>query len=103
MNIVITGASRGIGFQTALRFSENSRNNVYALSRNKEGLQKLIEASGGRVRGVECDLANEDSVVLAAKKIAEKSSSVEILINNAGLLINKRIEKLTVKEWKEVY
>ena len=45
MNIVITGASRGVGFQTALHLSKDRDNTIYALSRDAGGLKKLTDES----------------------------------------------------------
>lgn len=103
MNIVITGASRGIGYYTALRFSANTLNKVFALSRNKEGLAKLVQESGERIIPLVCDIADGASVKRSVKEISEQCSSVEILINNAGLLVKKSIEELAMEDWMEVY
>jgi 3-oxoacyl-[acyl-carrier protein] reductase len=102
MNIVITGASRGIGYRTALGFTARA-NRVFALSRNREGLDRLVNESNGKVEGIVCDISDEASVKNAVSEISNKVSSIEILINNAGLLVNKSIENLSVSDWKNVY
>jgi 3-oxoacyl-[acyl-carrier protein] reductase len=103
MNIIITGASRGIGYHTALQLSVNRENTVFALSRNEEGLRKLVLASDNNIIPVAVDITDEVSIKQAVALISERCSTVEILINNAGLLIKRNIEMLTLQDWKDVY
>ncbi|MBX2875939.1 MAG: SDR family oxidoreductase [Saprospiraceae bacterium] len=102
MNIIITGASRGIGYDTALQLAKDPKNKVLAISRNEEKLAQLAESSPlQNVDYLAYDLSrpNKDALV---KKIAGWDS-VDILINNAGLLRNKPFAKLTDKDWWEIF
>ncbi len=103
MNIVITGASRGIGYQTALQFSTDPSNKVYALSRSMDGLTRLVKESGGRVIPFECDITNSGSVKNFIDEIKRTSTSVEVLINNAGRLVKKNLDVITMEDWRAVY
>ncbi len=101
MNIIITGASRGIGFETAKRFAANANNNVVAIARNKTNLERLRSACirenpKARLFPIVFDLEKTelyDSILI--KEIKNCIGEVDILINNAGLLINKPFEKLS--------
>ena len=90
--IIIVGASRGIGKELVEKFAIDSSNTVFALSRN---LQKMQELFGHlpNVRAVEFDLSK--NVALQAKAIFENISQIDILINNAGKLVNKPFTELT--------
>ncbi len=104
MNIVITGASRGIGFYTALHLAKNTDHKIFALSRDERGLKKLSDAiEPDRVVIIPCDITDEKSIGESVQKIAGIVSGVEVLINNAGKLINKSFLELTAADWQAVY
>jgi 3-oxoacyl-[acyl-carrier protein] reductase len=102
MNIIITGASRGIGYQTCLNFSRKG-NTVFAISRSEEGLKKLVNESGGKVIALPCNLSDENEIVRVSQRISSQVNSIELLINNAGMLIKKNIAELTVQEVRDIY
>lgn len=98
-NIIITGASRGIGYELAQLFAK-SGHRVLALSRNEKPCSELnIE----NLISFSCDLSSEDQLLAAVKFVKENWSQVDILINNSGLLINKPFEKLTAQDFMDVY
>lgn len=99
-NVIVTGASRGIGYYTALRFAEQGHQ-VLALARSNDKLEALKkEASAeGRIQILALDLA-QDIDVEAITSIFDK---VDILINNAGALVNKPFSEITPQEMMTVY
>jgi NAD(P)-dependent dehydrogenase (short-subunit alcohol dehydrogenase family) len=102
MNIVITGASSGIGYATALKFSQNSDNTIFALSRNIAKLGKLVDAAlqagyPGKIIPVVYDIVQNNAV--APEKIIEDAGNIDILLNNAGLLVKKPFSDLTDDDW----
>lgn len=107
MNIVITGASSGIGYQTALLLSELNHL-VIAVSRNKEKLDQLKTDSQKRNPSAKLliipgDIAQQNVVAKITEAIKAKVDQIDILINNAGLLINKPFSELTSKDWRDSY
>ena len=93
MNIIITGASSGIGFETALEFALDSKNKILCIARSADKLRKLHEIATGinpdcTLLPVAFDLVNDDYTALVPF-IKERLGTVDILINNAGSLINK--------------
>lgn len=98
-NIIITGTSRGIGFELTQLFAKNNCN-VLALSRNSEPLNKLALKN---VSTLSVDLSNDADLQKVTAFIAENWKTVDILINNAGKLINKPFEELSTKDFMEVY
>jgi len=98
-NVVITGTSRGIGFELAQLFATNG-NVVMALSRKQNSINQL---QNDRITAVHCDLASEKSVIDTAEEINMKFDHVDILIHNAGMLVNKPFEKLTKSDFVNCY
>jgi NAD(P)-dependent dehydrogenase (short-subunit alcohol dehydrogenase family) len=93
MNIVLTGASSGIGFEAALEFSLHNENKVVCIARSADKLRKLLEIAKGinpdcTLLPVEFDIVNDDYTALVPF-LQEHLGHVDILINNAGALINK--------------
>ena len=98
-NVIITGSSRGIGFELVNLFNQNNYN-VIALSRNTSSISKL---NLNNVSTCSTDLSDSSSINKAVKFINNKFSSVDILINNAGKLINKPFIETTKQDFISVY
>ena len=98
-NVIITGSSRGIGFELVNLFNKNNYN-VIALSRNASSISKL---NLNNVSAFSTDLSDSSSINKAVKFINNKFSSVDILINNAGKLINKPFVETTTQDFISVY
>lgn len=100
--ILVTGASRGIGYDTVLELAKNSNNQVIALSRNTAKLNTLLAATTtNNIQILPFDLANFDTALLAQQ--LKNISKIDILVNNAGLLINQPFEKLSLQDWKNIF
>jgi 3-oxoacyl-[acyl-carrier protein] reductase len=101
-NIVVTGASSGIGYHVALEFVKNG-DTVYALARRKDKLVELQQEADhfpGKLIPIPFDLAIFDANIL--NSIFKNTESIDILINNAGLLLNKNFLDITEKEIQQV-
>jgi len=98
-NIIITGTSRGIGFELAQLFAKNNYN-VLALSRNTKPLENLHLKN---ITTISVDLSNENDLKKVTDFVNKNWKQVDILINNAGRLINKSFENLTSEDFLEVY
>ena len=97
-NIIITGTSRGIGYELALQFAKKGHQ-VLAVSRKTP--QELIE--NPNITCLSIDLAVEDEMHHIDKFIASTWKKVDILINNAGCLVNKPFLQLTQSDFERVY
>ena len=85
-NIFITGGNRGIGKGLVKEFSKD--NNVIFSARNTEKAQLIIDTLGGKnIDYVIMDVGDSESVQKGIKNLKSKISSVDVLINNAGILI----------------
>lgn len=94
MNIVITGASSGIGFEAVLELIMDGNNKVVALARSEENLGRLFEI--GKSLNPECqlfpakfDIVHDDYSSGLVPFLEAKLGTIDVLINNAGGLINK--------------
>lgn len=96
-NIIITGTSSGIGFELVKIFSKNNHR-ILALSRNNSELRDLnLEG----VQAVDFNLNNHDySDINKFIKIVKK---IDVLINNAGYLVNKPFSQTTLEDFNAVY
>lgn len=106
MNIIITGASRGIGFEMVKYLSSLEENNILAVSRNLQRLEKLKEEVSGNLsvcKILATDLSKIDDRKFYEEAIEPVFSKVDILINNAGALVNKPFEYLTSDDFDLMY
>ena len=97
-NVIITGTSSGIGFELVKLFSEKNHN-VLAISRNNNALRTL-NLQG--VMPIDLDLTESEDYK-SLDKYLSSFKNIDILINNAGYLINKPFEETTLKDFQEVY
>ncbi|WP_159019225.1 SDR family NAD(P)-dependent oxidoreductase [Algibacter sp. L3A6] len=98
-NIIITGTSRGIGFELVQLFA-NEGHNVLALSRNEKPISNL------NLENVTCfsfDLNDEKDYEKVETFISENWKQVDVLINNAGALLNKPFAEITIADFEAVY
>jgi|TARA_B110000967_G_scaffold89467_1_gene92022 NAD(P)-dependent dehydrogenase (short-subunit alcohol dehydrogenase family) len=98
-NIVITGTSRGIGFELAQLFA-NTGHQVLAVSRSTETLTAVNHPN---ISVLSVDLSNNSDIKKVSEFIKTNWKQVDILINNAGKLINKGFTDLTSDDFLEVY
>ncbi|QXP64565.1 SDR family oxidoreductase [Polaribacter sp. HaHaR_3_91] len=98
-NIVITGTSRGIGFELAKQFAEKGHQ-VLALSRNTK---PLSEFNHKNITLISVDLSVNSDLEKVTDYVNNNWQQVDVLINNAGKLINKPFTDLSSDDFLEVY
>ena len=101
-HIVITGASSGIGYQTTLNLASKGHT-IYALARNKDKLISLQQESKGLIGNViiipfDLSIFNKEILEHHFKEI----QSIDVLINNAGLILNKNFLEIREDEILDV-
>lgn len=107
MNIVISGASSGVGFEAVLEFIGSDKHQIVALARSEDKLYKLKEIAlvlnpTCKLYTVKFDIVHDDYENDLVPFIRERMDSVDILINNAGSLINKKFMQLTQLDFVEM-
>ena len=97
--IVITGTSRGIGFELVKLFASEGHT-VFALSRNEKPVNQLgLE----NVHALSCDLSESLSVEAAVNEIQSHTQTLDILINNAGQFLKQEFKDTVMQDVKKVY
>ncbi len=109
MNIIVTGASSGIGFETVKYFAQSGNHTILAIARNALKLKELEN---------ECQAINSSSTVISLAvnlvtyldkeeelriEIKKHLSSVDILLNNAGKLINKAFNQVSYSDALSIF
>jgi NAD(P)-dependent dehydrogenase (short-subunit alcohol dehydrogenase family) len=107
MNIIITGASSGVGFEAVLELILTGDHKVIALARSEDKLGRLLEIAQGLnpdciLYPVAFDIVHDDYSDLLQFIKARLDNSVDILINNAGVLINKPFADLLETDFVEM-
>ncbi len=101
---IITGGTRGIGFETVKLFKENKAEVILFGSR-EESVSKAVEELkniGMNVSGYWPNLSDINDIEDVVKKIYDKYKHIDILVNNAGISANKKIEDTTSLEFKNI-
>ncbi len=100
-NYLITGASRGIGFELARQLADIGHH-VLATARNQQALEKLKLHAPGLIDILAADLTDPATPEMIRQRLSDADTSLDGVVHNAGLLINKPFEKLTDKDWQSV-
>lgn len=98
-NVIITGTSRGIGFELAQQFADKNYN-VLAISRNCEPLNTINHKN---ITTISVDLSNTNELKKVTDFVKQNWKHVDILINNAGKLVNKPFAEITQQDFIDVY
>jgi 3-oxoacyl-[acyl-carrier protein] reductase len=101
---LITGASQGIGRDTALALSQAGAK-VAVAARNEEKLIALVEeikSTGGEALAVKMDVADPDQVKAAFKAVTERFARLDILVNNAAITKDGLALRMKPEDWNAV-
>jgi len=101
---IVTGASRGIGKAIALALGEKKMR-LALLARSTDQLQEVVDnirALGGEAIAVPCDLMNSDAIDTSLKKVFAHFDTLDVLVSNAGIFLEKPISEIKLEEWNRV-
>ncbi len=107
-SVVITGASRGLGFASAVRLYREGWRVIAAMRTPDRGLPSLREATGAeddddRLIGVQLDLLDTGSIAAAAKAIEEAVGAPYALVHNAGISAAGMVEETDMALWQNIF
>ena len=98
--VLITGASSGIGKESAIEFAKLGAN-IILVSRTKEKLEQVadeLKKFNVTILVCQCDVSKKDQVKEMSKTVLEKFDSVDILVNNAGFAIYGSVHDLSIDD-----
>ena len=106
MNIIITGASRGIGFELVKVLAKHKQNHIVAISRNGKALKELVAECvhlypDSKVIPYEFDLNQFEFYPFIVQRLETFIHKCDILVNNAGKLVNKPFNKFTLTDFDD--
>lgn len=102
---LITGATSGIGESCARVFALEGAE-VIIVGRNQQNgsrIERSINERGGRARYIQCDVSNEKEIIRLKNIVKEDYGRLDILINNAGILLLDELEDFSEDDWQNTY
>jgi meso-butanediol dehydrogenase/(S,S)-butanediol dehydrogenase/diacetyl reductase len=100
--VVITGGSRGIGAAIAKRFAREGASVMVSAIEDSAATVEAIRSAGGIAESFVCDVTDKDQVIALYDAAEAAFGRVDISIQNAGVITIKKVEELTVEEWRKV-
>ncbi|MDB5117788.1 MAG: short-chain dehydrogenase [Mucilaginibacter sp.] len=107
MNIIITGASSGVGFEAVIELILSGEHKVIALARSHDKLERLAEIAAGlnpdcTLYPIAFDIVHDDYADLQQFITSNFDGQIDVLINNAGMLVNKPFAQLLETDFVEM-
>ena len=102
---LVTGASRGIGRAVALQLAEAGAGVVVNYARSAEAAEAVvaeITAQGGSAYALQADVAKEEQVEQLMAEVLERSGSIDVLVNNAGITRDGLLMRMKTDDWQAV-
>lgn len=106
MNVVVTGAAKGLGRDVALFFAKEGYSVIAHYNKSRKEAQSLLlelKKYSDNSTIIQADLKNEKAVFGAFKDIYKKYKSIDVLVNNVGNFLYKKLKDTTNSEFRDVY
>jgi 3-oxoacyl-(acyl-carrier-protein) reductase len=103
--VVVTGASRGLGRAIAEEVGSGGAKVVVNYSRSKEPAEELvnqISENGGEATAVRADVSDPEQAQSLIDRTIEEFNRIDVLVNNAGINVDRTLRKLSVEDWDKV-
>ncbi len=104
-SVIVTGAASGIGLATATRFGSEKAKVVLAdidVSKASAAAEAVKQAGAEDAIGFACDVSDENQVASCVKAATDRFGSLDVVVNNAGLMTFKALVDLTGDDWIRV-
>ncbi len=99
-NVLITGASRGIGRQTAIQFAREGYNVIINYNKSKAEAESLAKEIGGFA--VKADVSDETQVKNMVDTVCQRFGFIDVLVNNSGIAQQKLFTDITTEQWHKM-
>ncbi|WP_423999347.1 SDR family oxidoreductase [Maribacter sp. IgM3_T14_3] len=104
--VIVTGASRGIGQEIAFLLAENGAKIVVNHSNSTKDADATIakiKSEGGNAIAIKADVSNRNQVTQLFDQTIEAFDKVDVLVNNAGVMINKKLKDATEEDFNKQF
>jgi len=104
--VLITGASRGIGQQTALLLGQNGFNTVINYLSNEKTANETVDylkKCGCDAISLKADVSNRNDVDMMVDTVLKKYGQIDVLVNNAGIAQQKLFVDISEEEWEKIF
>ncbi len=104
--VLVTGASRGIGYAIAKKFAQNGFNvaiNYNVNSAAAESLERELASQQCRVMTVKADVSSQEQVLNMIESVNSHLGNIDILVNNAGIAGQSLFTDITTEEWDRMF
>lgn len=102
--VLVTGGSRGIGKAISKRFAKEGYDIIINYkeneSRAEEAKREIENSYDAKVMLVKADLSNEEAIIDMVNQIFNTYGKIDVLVNNAGVVIDKEFDEKTIKDWE---
>ena len=98
---IVTGASRGIGFAFSQALVEKGAR-VFGIARNQADLLEADDRLGPHFHGMQCDVTQPAQVEHVVDLIETDTGRVDVLVNNAGVGLNRHVDQVSDEEWSRL-
>jgi acetoacetyl-CoA reductase len=103
---VVTGAGRGLGYTIAEELGLGGAKVVVNYARSKEPAEELVEKLSGngteQAVAIQADVADAEQAQRLVEETVGKFGRIDVLVNNAGIVIDRTMKKLTSEDWDKV-
>ncbi|KAE8449376.1 hypothetical protein EG329_008277 [Mollisiaceae sp. DMI_Dod_QoI] len=105
--VLVTGANKGIGFEISRQLSSSPYNyHVLMACRDPgrgETAAATLQGKGLSVEHVTLDVTDDDSIAAAAKAVEDKHGHIDVLVNNAGIIVEHLNDRSRRQAWKDTF
>lgn len=104
-NVLVTGASRGIGRETAILLAKEGYNVAINFKNSEDKAKEVLEeclSYGVKSIAIKADVSDFEAVEKMFVTIIEEFGSIDVLINNAGIAVAKQFQDYVPSEWHEI-
>ena len=100
--VLVTGAASGIGAACAIEFSAKGANVILADRSDMSSVLEVIASQGNTAFSVNCDVSDENSVLHLFEQIATTGNSLDVAVNAAGILTEKKLIDMSLAEFDTI-